>query len=57
MNVFVKCFENSLISIANYVLGATPALVEMSSRLTIQCNISIKRSIKLKLVESTKRLK
>ena len=40
MNVFVKCFKNSLIDIANYLLRVSPAMVEMSLRLTIQCNIA-----------------
>ena len=40
VNVFVKCFKSSLIGIANYLLRVSSAMVEMSLRLTIQCNIA-----------------
>lgn len=37
---FSECFENSLISIVDYLLGADSVLIEMSSRLNIHCNIA-----------------
>ena len=39
VNVFLECLENSQISIVDYLSGAAPAQVKMSSKLTIQCNI------------------